>query len=176
MFDIGASFFNRNLYFWMMKLLNHALISTAVWRNRLLSRSRRGWVIRSYSCMWCDYLYGKWTQCMFSWYNNNALAGVGMVWLQWYHNGRDGVSNHQPDDCLLNRGSNKISKLRATGLCRRIHRWPVNSSHKGPVARKMFPFDDVIIYCRQWLPVRRVNCRPDCTESRQCFWRHDHHC
>ena len=26
-----------------------------------------------------------------------------------------------------------------------IHRWPVNSPHKGPVARKMFPFDDVIM-------------------------------
>ena len=25
-----------------------------------------------------------------------------------------------------------------------IHRWPVNSPHKGPVTRKMFPFDDVI--------------------------------
>ena len=27
-----------------------------------------------------------------------------------------------------------------------IHRWPVNSSHKGPVTRKMFPFDDVIMF------------------------------
>ena len=26
-----------------------------------------------------------------------------------------------------------------------IHRWPVNSPHKGPVARKMFPFDEVIV-------------------------------
>ena len=26
-----------------------------------------------------------------------------------------------------------------------IHRWPVNSPHKWPVTRKMFPFDDVII-------------------------------
>ena len=26
-----------------------------------------------------------------------------------------------------------------------IHRWPANSPHKGPVARKMFPFDDVIM-------------------------------
>ena len=25
---------------------------------------------------------------------------------------------------------------------RRIHRWPVNSPHKRPVKRKMFPFDD----------------------------------
>ena len=26
---------------------------------------------------------------------------------------------------------------------RGIHRWPVNSPHKGPVTQKMFPFDDV---------------------------------
>ena len=28
---------------------------------------------------------------------------------------------------------------------RGIHRWPVNSLHKGPVTREMFPFDDVIM-------------------------------
>ena len=28
---------------------------------------------------------------------------------------------------------------------RGIHRGPVNSPHKGPVTRKMFPFDDVIM-------------------------------
>ena len=28
---------------------------------------------------------------------------------------------------------------------RGIHRWPVDSPHKGPVTRKSFPFDDVII-------------------------------
>ena len=27
-----------------------------------------------------------------------------------------------------------------------IHRWPVNSPHKGPVTWKIFPFDDLIIY------------------------------
>ena len=41
--------------------------------------------------------------------------------LQWRHNERDGVSNHQPLDCLLNRllrrRSKKTSKLRVTGLC-----------------------------------------------------------
>ena len=30
-------------------------------------------------------------------------------------------------------------------LVRGIHRWPVNSPHKGPVTRKMFTFDDVIM-------------------------------
>ena len=30
-----------------------------------------------------------------------------------------------------------------------IHRWPVNSTLKGPVTRKMFPFDDVIMWCHK---------------------------
>ena len=29
---------------------------------------------------------------------------------------------------------------------RGIHQWPVNSPHKGPATRKMFPFDDVIMH------------------------------
>ena len=41
--------------------------------------------------------------------------------LQRCHNGRDGVPNHQPHDCLLirlfRRRSKKTSKLRAIGLC-----------------------------------------------------------
>ena len=69
--------------------------------------------------------------------------------LHWRHNDHDGVSNHQPHGCLLKhlfrRRSKKTSKLRVTGLCVwGIHR---NSPHKGPVTRKMFPFDDVIMYC-----------------------------
>ena len=38
--------------------------------------------------------------------------------LQWRHNERDGVSNHQPHDCLLNcLFRSRSSKLRVTGLC-----------------------------------------------------------
>ena len=37
--------------------------------------------------------------------------------LLWRHNGRDGVSNHQPHGCLLKRLLKKTSKLRNTGLC-----------------------------------------------------------
>ena len=41
--------------------------------------------------------------------------------LQWRHNERDGVSNHQPHDCLLNRlfrrRWKKTSKFRVAGLC-----------------------------------------------------------
>ena len=69
--------------------------------------------------------------------------------LQWRHNDHDSVSNHQPHGCLLNRlfrrRSKKTSKLRVTGLCVGNSPGPVNSPHKGPVTRKMFPFDDVFM-------------------------------
>ena len=75
--------------------------------------------------------------------------------LQWRHNECDGVSNHQPDDCSLNhlfrRRSKKTSKLRVTGFC--AGNSPVNSPHKGPVTRKMFPFDDVIMKYGRCTPV-----------------------
>ena len=45
------------------------------------------------------------------------------ITLRWRHNDRDGVSNHQPYDYLLNRlfrhRSKKTSKLHVTGLCAR---------------------------------------------------------
>ena len=69
--------------------------------------------------------------------------------LLWRHNEHDSVSNHQPPHCLLNRlfrhRSKKTSKLRVTGLCVGNSPGPVNSPHKWPVTRKMFPFDDVIM-------------------------------
>ena len=37
--------------------------------------------------------------------------------------------------------------IRVTGLCVGNSPGPVNSPHKGPVTRKMFPFDDVIMLC-----------------------------
>ena len=74
--------------------------------------------------------------------------------LWWRHNNYDSVSNHQPHECLLNRlirrRSKKTSKLRVTGLCVGNSPGPVNSPHKGPVTRKMFPFDDVIMCMNFW--------------------------
>ena len=72
-----------------------------------------------------------------------------MATLRWRHNGRDGVSNHQPHDCLLNRvfrhRSKKTSKLCVTGLCAGNSPGTGEFPRKGPVTRKMFPFDDVIM-------------------------------
>ena len=90
---------------------------------------------------------------------------------QRHHNECSGFSTHRRLDCLLNRffrrRSKKTSKLPVTGLCCVIqaqikenikapHHWPlcgevtgdrwIPRPHKGPVTRKMFPFDDVIMF------------------------------
>ena len=39
----------------------------------------------------------------------------------------------------------KHQSTTSLAFVRGIHRWPVNSQHKGPVTRKMFPFNDVIM-------------------------------
>ena len=68
--------------------------------------------------------------------------------LQWRHNGRDTVPNHQPHDCVLNRlfrrRSKKTSKLRVTGLCAR------NSPGIGEFPAQIL--DDVIMECKHLMP------------------------
>ena len=89
--------------------------------------------------------------------NSNSTVSFGSYSLQWSHNGRDGASNHQPHDCLLKRlfrrKSKKTSKPASLAFVWEIHRWTLNSLHKWPVTRKMFPCDDVImlksIYCNR---------------------------
>ena len=74
---------------------------------------------------------------------------IWSVPLHWRYNGYDVVPHHQPHDCLLNclfrPDQRKHQSSTSLAFVWGIHRWPVNSPHKGPVAQKMFPFDDVIM-------------------------------
>ena len=77
---------------------------------------------------------------------------VYVMALQWHHDERDGVSNHLCLDCLPNRlfrrRSNKKNQNPASlAFVREIHRWSVDSPHKGPVTREMFIFDNIIMVC-----------------------------
>ena len=53
---------------------------------------------------------------------HQKLCRRAPVPLQWRHNERDDVSNHQPHDCVLKRlfmrRSKKTSELRVIGLCK----------------------------------------------------------
>ena len=87
-----------NLYFWYL----FVILGKKQWRSYLptqkhiFSKSRR-------------------------WHELSNVTCILHLSLQWRDNGRDGVSNHQPHDCVLNRlfghRSKKTSKLHVTGLC-----------------------------------------------------------
>ena len=78
---------------------------------------------------WTDPLNFRWSRgyiCNSShWHNQIESINLSRCYhtfpLQWRHNERDSVSNHQPYDCLLNRlfrqRSKNTSKLRVTGRC-----------------------------------------------------------
>ena len=95
------------------------------------------------------------------------LVKVNPCPLRWRHNESDGGSNHRltivcstvyaGTDQRKHQGSASLAFVRGINL------WQVNSPHKGPVTRKMFPFDDVI------MPLRRPQCI-DCTSRRWYNW------
>ena len=74
--------------------------------------------------------------------------------LHWRHDQRDGVYS----TVCSGADQGKYHSSASLAFLRGVHRWPVNSPHRGPVTRKMFPFDDVIMhrvgYCsainRKW--------------------------
>ena len=103
--------------------------------------------------------------------------------LHWRHNDDDSVSYHQPHgyllDRLFRRRSKKTSKPHVTGLCVGNSPGPVNSPHKWPVTRKMFPFDDVIMcsapsHASLFTPVEtHWNQNSDLSRYAALIWLHD---
>ena len=65
-------------------------------------------------CPTCGHSAVRWEMLQLT---MDSVVQLNMDTLQWRYNGRNGVSNHQPHDCLLRRRSKKASKLRVTGLC-----------------------------------------------------------
>ena len=86
-----------------------------------------GAIVRLPQCQWSKPDgYRKISQCTTTTKHSKTktvciFLGIYCSSLQWRHNGSDGVSNHQPHHCLLNRlfrrRSKKTSKLRVTGSC-----------------------------------------------------------
>ena len=92
------------------------------------------------------------------------LHACSVIWLMWYyfhrsHNGGShysevlmiAMASHFPGvsvvywtvcSCADQRRQQISASLT---FVMGIHRWPVNSPHKGPVTQKMLPFDDVIM-------------------------------
>ena len=92
--------------------------------------------------------------------------------LQWHHNGRDGISNHQPPDCLLNRlfgrRSKKISKLRVTGLCAGNSPWPLNFPLLGDLSRCMSEHLWYVVFAWVWNTAAAIYLNPNLWHTAFC--------
>ena len=91
-----------------------------------------------------------------------------VISLQWRQNGRDGVSNHQPDDCLLNR----FSQAQIKENIKAPRNWPLWGEFTGdrwiPAQKAsyadFFPFDDLIMLTPCTPPFDIIN---DCNFQRK---------
>ena len=97
--------------------------------------------------------------------------------LLWGHNGRDGVSNHQPHDCLLiclfRRRPKKTSKPRVTGIC--AGNSPVTgefpalmASNAENVSMMTSSWYELFLHYSMKSPV--LGCGSNSQSRRQCFW------
>ena len=77
-------------------------------------------VLKNLRVVKCALVLKMWLCCIGVWLNASQYLPFCPS-LQWRHNECDGVSKHQPHECLLSRlfrrRSKKTSKLRVTGLC-----------------------------------------------------------
>ena len=93
--------------------------------------------------------------------SNKSLSKQSWVW--WFETPSRSLWRHC--NCILNRlfrhRSKKTSSFASLAFVWGIHQWPVNSPHRWPVTRKMFPFDDVIILlCFDDVIMPMSHCRP----------------
>ena len=80
----------------------------------------------------------RWLQYKYRWFNYSDVIMVAMSSL---------ITSLTIVYSIVYSGTDERKHQRSASLAfvRGIHRSPVNSPHKGPVTRKMFPFDDVIM-------------------------------
>ena len=98
---------------------------------------------------------------------------------------RDGISNHRHLDVCSSICSGadqrKHQSSASLAFVREIHRWPVDSPHKGPIMRKMIQFYDIMCHgsiqsglgmFQSWLGVMYENHSPrDLGNEKKPGWR-----
>ena len=100
-------------------------------------------------CFPCDHVTDIWIALITKYHPFPSRTGVVIWWSASTHYSeviKDAMTSQISSlNRLFKRRSKKLQSSASLAFVRGIHRWPVNSSHKWPVTRKMFPFDDVIM-------------------------------
>ena len=113
---------------------------------------------------------------------NAYVATIGNMykWIARIHHYRDVITSAMASQItgvsivcsVVCSGANQRKHQSSASLTfvREIHWWPVNSLHEGPVTRKMFPFDDVIM-----LRHEKITTTKPCARSILCHAFYPNH-
>ena len=155
------------------RLLLNLILSLSLWENEAFSDEETNWLLTS-KFLW---RYSLFTCC------NVICAVCNMFMLHYIHRYHysdvimGAVATQITDVSVaystvcsgVDQGKNQSSASLA--FVKGIHRWPVNSPHKGPVTQKMFPFDDVIMMLHSgWRFGPRASSAVMMTETIRCIW------
>ena len=175
---------------WFWNLFNTISVSLLIAKSELTSRDVRQYVCIWLSL--CHYRTPAPT-CNLDRYAqnnhvndtlNNALThDLGISWYHYHNANRLWMAIVHYSDAIMGAIASQITSLTivystvysdadqrkhqssaSLAFVRGIHRGPVNSQHKWPVTRKMFPFDNVIMpNCK---PSRYPTCKLVCPQSK----------
>ena len=106
-------------------ILCHSL--TSIWLNFLKSETSQFFNIKAMAWLWA------------------GDARSQDIKLQWRHNGHDGVLWIVYSTVCSCTDQRKHQSSASLDFVKEIRRWPGISPHKGPVTRKMFLLDDLIM-------------------------------
>ena len=126
-------------------------VETTLYFDILLSMDRYTLVTKTIPRNWIYFLLHKRTLMVSYFVASENYFGASIRYqfiqvheysLQWRHNERDCISNHQPHyfcpTVYSGAGLRKHQSSASLAFVRGIHRWPVNPPHEGPVLRKIF--------------------------------------
>ena len=113
----------------------------------------------NFSLFWCDGIFRLWGQCHACWCSGSHYSDV-IKMASW-------ITSLTTVYSTVHSADKKYQSSASLAFVRGIHRWPVNSPHKWPVTRKMFPSDDVIMH-RQWFSRHGIGCE---TDNMYCYSR-----
>ena len=134
--DICIEYLRNKLFIFKRHWILFLRVQSTMWFTEIwIFRPIWIWQARQLICRWCE------TRIFFSstrslLHYSNVIMGA-IVYSTVYSVADQ--RKHQSSSSLV--------------FVRGIHRSPVNSPHKWPVTRKMFPFDDVIMVCLHFKPV-----------------------
>ena len=160
---------------WKIVLVSFRLQSRDRYKLLHIAWEFLSWHVRKFVVFWwraielhqCEIFneFGLWTNNL--WWNMSMVHYSNII--------MSAVASHITDVSIVywtvcsGEDQRKYQSSASLSFVRGVHWWLVNSAHKGPITRKMFPFDYAIMYCADSNPVNLNTCH-HCSQRSNNEW------